>query len=52
MGYHQPQGTGENPGYQIDIDHPAGRALTSDWCPNGFVMVVYEKIYKFSWNFM
>ena len=52
MGYHQYQGTGENSGCQIDINHSAVRALTSDWCPNSFVMVVYEKIYKLSRNFL
>ena len=25
--------------------HPARRALSSDWCVNSFIMVVYEQIY-------
>ena len=29
--------------------HPAGRALTSDWSVNSFIMVVYEKsFFQFS----
>ena len=33
--------------------HPAGRALTSDWFANSFVIVVHEKIFfDFSQNFL
>ena len=26
--------------------HPAGRAFTSDWSVNSFIMVVYDKIFS------
>ena len=33
--------------------YPSGRALTSDWSANGFIMFVYERIIlKFSLNFL
>ena len=28
------------------VKHPAGRALTSDWFANSFLMVVYENFFK------
>ena len=30
--------------------HPTGRALTSDWFVNSFIMAVYENFFKFSHN--
>ena len=27
-------------------EHPEGRSLTSDWCVNSFIMVVYENIFS------
>ena len=28
--------------HMVSLDHPAGRALTSDWSVNSFMMVVDE----------
>ena len=32
-------------GTQDQLPHRAGRALTSDWLENSFVMVIYEKMF-------
>ena len=29
----------------VRMYHPAGRALTSDWSVNSFIMVVYENVF-------
>ena len=34
------------------LNHPTGRALTSDWFVNSFIMVVYKNFFKFSHNFL
>ena len=31
--------------YKLAIKYPVGRALTSDWSANSFIMVVYEEIF-------
>ena len=31
---------------------PAGRAITSDWSVNSFIIVIYVNVLKFSQNFL
>ena len=32
------------------VDHPAGRALNSDWSLNSFIMVVYDNLLAVLWT--